>query len=139
MKKYFFSKFSHTSYVKLQDAFVAENGNAIGNFELIGYVVPGGKSGETEGNTTNFTYKQEGTYPTDNSAVDPAAFVAWSAKNKAKLNDCESGQDANWELQITIADNSDGATWKTKSLSTGCKALTPNFDKIGNGGTYEGS
>ena len=121
----------------MQDAYVAENGNAIGNFELIGYVVPGGHSGDTEGNTTNFTYKQVGTYNADNSAVNPSGFVAWSAQNKAKLNDCESeAGKANWELQITIAANSDGATWKTKELSTGCKALTPNFDKIGNGGTY---
>lgn len=121
----------------MQDAFVAENGNAIGNFELIGYVVPGGQSGQTTGSTTNFDYAQEGSYPTDNSAVNPSEFVAWSAQNKARLNDCESGTEgANWQLQITIADDSDGATWKTKALSTGCKALTPNFDKIGNGGTF---
>jgi hypothetical protein len=111
----------------LQDAYVAEQGNAIGNFEIIGYVVPGGNSGDTEGSTTNFTYTQKGTY-SENSVVLPTDTPVWSATSKANLNDCTAGE--HWILHVTIADDSDGATWESAALANGCKALTPNFDKV---------
>lgn len=111
----------------MQEAYVAEQGNAIGNFQTIGYVVPGGKSGETTGSTTNFTYAQSGTY-SDGSAVNPNGAKVWSATSKAKLNDCTA--DEHWILNATIAANSDGVTWESDALDEGCKALTPNFDKI---------
>ena len=134
MKKYFFSKFSPTSYVKLQDAYVAEVGNAIGNFQLIGYVVPGGKSGETTGNTTNFTYTEEDAgYNADGSIVTANATTVWAAASKTNLNDCKASKS--WVLQVTVSVD-DGAKWATQVLSAGCKALTPNFDKIGNGETF---
>ena len=121
------------TYVKLQDAYVAEQGNAIGNFVTIGYTVPGtANADKTEGSTTNFTFAQVGTY-TDGSITDASAEEVWTATNKATLNDCTGA--ANWGLQVTVS-TSDGATWKTKALSDDCKALTPNFDKVGNGGTY---
>ena len=122
----------------MQDAYVAEQGNAIGDFTTIGYTVPGGKSGAATGETTNFTYQQMGTYD-DGSIVDASGELVWQATNKAKLNDC--GGAANWALQVSVTNasgKSDGAEWKTKELSDVCKALTPNFDKIGSG-TFTGS
>ena len=71
----------------------------------------------------------------DGSIVDASAELVWQATNKAKLNDCAG--DANWALQVTVT-NADGAEWKTKELSDVCKALTPNFDKIGSA-TFSGS
>jgi hypothetical protein len=124
---YFAVLYPFTSYVKLQEAYVAEQGNAIGNFQTIGYVVPGGKSGETTGSTTNFTYAQSGTY-SEGSAVNPNGAKVWSATSKAKLNNCSA--DEHWILNATIAANSDGVTWESDALDEGCKALTPNFDKI---------
>ena len=133
LKTVIFRYFPFTSYVKLQDAYVAEQGNAIGNFVTIGYTVPGTANAEkTEGSTTNFTFAQVGSY-TDGSITDASAQEVWTATNKATLNDCTGA--ANWGLQVTVS-TSDGATWKTKALSDDCKALTPNFDKVGNGGTY---
>lgn len=122
------------TYVKLQDAYVAEVGNAIGNFQLIGYVVPGGKSGDTKGSTTNFTYTQEDAgYNADGSIVTGDAKSVWAAESKANLNDCKASKS--WVLQVTVSVD-DGAKWATQVLSAGCKALTPNFDKIGNGETF---
>ena len=113
----------------MQDAYVAEVGNAIGNFQLIGYVVPGGKSGETTGNTTNFTYTEEDAgYNADGSIVTANATTVWAAASKTNLNDCDAGE--HWILHVTIADGSDGATWESAALENGCKALTPNFDKV---------
>ena len=124
----FFILFPLTSYVKLQDAYVAEQGNAIGDFEIIGYVVPGGKSGDETGSTTNFTYAQEDAGFTDHSVVEPQGKAVWSATSKANLNDCVAGK--NWILNVTIDAGSDGATWESDALEDGCKALTPNFDKV---------
>ncbi|MEE1302236.1 MAG: hypothetical protein UHD64_05570 [Bacteroidales bacterium] len=118
----------------MQDAYIAEQGNAVGNFTTIGYTVPGGTSGADKGETTNFTYEQIGSY-LDGSIVDASEELVWQATNKAKLNDCAG--DANWALQVTVT-NADGAEWKTKELTDVCKALTPNFDKIGSG-TFSGS
>lgn len=112
----------------MQDAYVAEQGNAIGDFEIIGYVVPGGKSGDETGSTTNFTYAQEDAGFTDHSVVEPQGKAVWSATSKANLNDCVAGK--NWILNVTIDAGSDGATWESDALEDGCKALTPNFDKV---------
>lgn len=121
----------------MQDAYVAEQGNAIGNFEIIGYVVPGGKSGQTTGSTTNFDYAQEGEYSDDDSVVLPSGLAVWSASSKANLNECKAGK--NWILNVTIDAGSDGATWESDALEDGCKALTPNFDKVAKAKAASGS
>ena len=135
------------TYVKLQDAYVAETGAYLGNWDKIGYSVPGNKSAGTAGQTgttgttTNFIYTEgnagltfaDGTASLGTSA--PTTHL-WSAKNILKLNDCIGDQE-NWGLAayLTSATASGGQyKWITHEGSN-CDALTPNFKNLGSG-TY---
>ena len=121
MKKYFFSKFSPTSYVKLQQAYFSES-NKYGGWTLIGYTAPGPDST----GTTNFTYGK-GDIPADNStAVGGASKSGWTAANKKDLNDCTAGE--NWTVKLT--DNGD-LKFDAAASGAGCVALTPTFGNIG--------
>jgi len=115
------------TYVKLQDAYVAETGAYIGSFIKIGYEVPGKKS-ETLGETTNFKYEEVGTYVDGTAALGTSATLVWQATNLLKLNDC-AGSAANWQLNVT-GGSSGQYTWGTHQ-GTSCDALTPNFKNLG--------
>lgn len=112
-------------YVKLQDAFIAENGDWMGSFTDIGYEM---------GNTTNFTYTS------DISAKVSLATKAgaWKATSRSALNECESGSV--WQLNLAQSSTGNGAAWTTNadgsgsgSLSAACKALTPRFKDLARG------
>jgi len=126
----------------LQDAFTAETGAYIGNWSKIGYAVPGTKTAGTTGGvgttgtTNNFKYTEEsysGTWADGTVALSETAASVWSAENILKLNDCAGS--ANWALAIVKQGNGGEFAWKTKTLSEGCAALTPNFANLGTG-TY---
>lgn len=111
--------------MKLQEAYFSER-NVVGNWTLIGYKAPG-----DNGVTTNFTY-------TGASIADAGSTTevenAWSAKNKAQLNDCAS-KDNNWTVKVspTVADAETAASvaFDATVPEAGCQALTPNFNSIG--------
>ena len=114
------------TYVKLQDAFVAENGVYVGNWTKIGYNMPG---------SNNFTYTEE---ELSGGTTDLATLTSdkkgWGAKNNAKLNDCV--KDSQWVIKLkansTGAANGNPIAYTAEVPSaTGCDALTPNFEKIG--------
>lgn len=137
--------------MKLQDAYVAEN-TALGTWKVIGYKQPGG---------TNFLYAEDpstktvtcasgtpktvddeivGCDPkkdgdgkiTEQGVVGTSTYAkAWSAENKAKLNDCAAG--VNWNISATVSNASDeaGSVAYTATVSDDCQPLTPSFDKIG--------
>lgn len=116
------------TYVKLQDAYVAEAGTAIGSWTTIGYNMP---------QSNNFEYKDELTTSGTVAITGLTQTLAWSAKNNAKLNDCQA--DKNWQLSVaeaSAADASKGSpiTYTAEYLAANannCKALTPNFENIG--------
>ena len=114
------------TYVKLQDAYVAESGVYVGNWITIGYNMPG---------SNNFGYDdQDLKGGTTELATMTADKVGWTETNKAKLNDCV--KDSKWTISLkanaTGAANGNPIAYTAAvPTATGCDALTPNFTKIG--------
>lgn len=118
------------TYVKLQDAYVAEQGIKAGNWKAIGYKMV---------NSSNFAYcpsasactnKTVGAEAEDETA--PTAYVAhWNATSQATLNDCNGG--AYWTLVTSGNTSNGGVVVYTARISdkTNCEALTPNYCKLG--------
>ena len=113
------------SYVKLQDAYVAEQGTKVGTWTEIGYKMA---------NSSNFTYcgTVGGTDCADNDSSIANAYVAqWKATSAATMNDCPSA--STWSL-ITSQNGSSGGlvnyTAKIENYSK-CQPLTVNFCKLG--------
>ena len=126
--------------MKLQDAYVAETGAYIGNWNKIGYSVPGEKkapsgnnaqTGNT-GTTTNFIYTEAtggATWADGTAELPSTAADLWTATNKLKLNDC-AGNAANWALGLKKGTTGGEYTWTTR-MGTNCDMLTPNFSNLG--------
>ncbi|ACX75628.1 putative type IV pilin [Fibrobacter succinogenes subsp. succinogenes S85] len=120
------------TYVKLQDAYVAESGVYVGNWKTIGYNMPG---------SNNFTYAEKDLTANTTTLAGLSAKVGWKATNNSKLNDCV--KDSEWDISISEAGTDDAskgspiaysATTPSKSGdddTSDCAALTPNFTKIG--------
>lgn len=117
--------------MKLQDAYVAESGDYIGNWTAIGYSMPS--------ETSTFKFTDDGSYDSKNSAAIPTSKTAlWSAEAKSALNDCDKG--SHWTL-FGINGSGNGLNWDTgikdgtgaataSTLDPGCQILTPQFDKL---------
>lgn len=119
--------FSPTSYVKLQDAYVSEAGNQIGDWTKIGYKMA---------NTSVFTYSEPATGFTDNTvALSSGMKDAWVATSLAALNDC--GLGSTWAISVEQNGSTGGSavyvaevTAASESTAADCKALTPSFEKL---------
>ena len=117
-------------YVKLQDAYIAENGDFMGGFTEIGYEM---------GNTTNFNYDSE----IDAKTSLVSTSDAWTATSNSALNDCTKG--SKWALNLAPSSTGNGAAWTTNtgtgtgSLSEDCKALTPRFADLARGTAKTGN
>lgn len=105
-------------YVKLQDAYIAENGDYMGGFAQIGYEM---------GNTTNFTYSSGITTKVSLATANGA----WVGKSNSALNDCTSGSE--WKLNLAKSSTGNGAAWTTTVPGTQCEALTPRFNDLARG------
>jgi hypothetical protein len=132
--------------VKLQDAYASET-NALGTWKVIGYAKPGGTNFDYAENTSTLTVtcvagkaSSDKTKCEKDGDVDPVVgsstyTEAWSASNKADLNECT--KDKNWVISATIGQNNSetttaGTVSYTSTVKTDeCKALTPNFEAIG--------
>ena len=115
------------SYVKLQDAYVAEQA-AMGNWNKIGYTMKNGDS---------FTYSDAGTYGDDNTnlvtGLGADGKLGWQAKAVVKLNDCPI--NATWKVIVYTAGTANNQAegmvgYKTKIYNDECKNLTPSFGKL---------
>lgn len=123
------------TYVKMQQAYISES-MMMGNWVIIGYKGPGATTDAgLKSNTTNFDYEDKGEYTTANNMAAPLpseAATGWSAKNKAKLNDCASNDD-NWTVTVEAQPGTDAAAGEAKfTADTQCAELTPTFNTIGN-------
>lgn len=111
--------------MKLQDAFISENGDKIGDFTAIGYEMQ---------QTQTFDYvdgvtPEDGVHTVALAETDPA----WYAKSRVALNDCP--KDVQWELKLEASSSGNGAKW-TASYSaneTECAVLTPRFKDLTRG------
>ena len=115
------------TYVKLQDAYVAEAGVYIGNWTMIGYNMPKSQNFNFTGAITSETTKIEGLAKTE----------GWAASNIAKLNDCPAGK--NWIMSVQEAPAGNAAKGSPVKYTpeydatngTKCSPLTANFTSIG--------
>ena len=115
------------TYVKMQQAYISENGTVLGNYKVIGYSTPG------EGNqTTNFDYTENDQSWDKNTVALSTTDIdnAWQAKSRVKLNDC--AESSVWSVSVKASSTNAGeATFTAKVPSDDCEALTPSFTKIG--------
>lgn len=119
--------------MKLQDAYVAENGTHVGSWFDIGYLMK---------NSSNFYYcndaskactdagNSDGYSGTKTTKSTPTDYVAsWNATNIATLNDCAA--NSTWTLTTSQNGTEGGIVLYTASVSSDeCKILTPNFEKL---------
>lgn len=119
------------TYVKLQDAYVAERGIYVGSWTMIGYNMPA---------SNNFSY-------TDPELSGGSAAIqglsnkkGWQAANNAKLNDCAA--NSTWTISLSEANAANASTGTPITYSAAitqaagstsgadCSALTPNFTSV---------
>ena len=119
--------------MKLQNAYIAETGDQLGNWFLIGYKGPGdvttagSKTTAEVSASTNFIYTGE----FDGSVALSDGGVGWKAANKAKLNDCDGdGTDFNWTITIAQGSAAGEATYTPAVPDANCEVLTPSFAAI---------
>ena len=115
------------SYVKLQDAYVAEAG-AMGNWGKIGYAMKNGDTFDYEDKYTGYSQTDK-TVLVANLATD--GTLGWTATSKVKLNDCVNA--STWQVKVYAASSS-GAEgmvgYKTAVSAQNCSDLTPSFKKL---------
>ncbi len=111
--------------MKLQDAFIAENGDYYGSFTKIGYEM---------GNTSNFTYSSS---LESGTAALASATAVWKATSLSALNNC--AKSSTWELNLAPSSTGNGAAWTTNTLLDACSALTPRFTDLQRGTAKSGS
>lgn len=119
----FVSKSSPT-YVKLQDAYIAEKGDTVSVFGDIGYEMS---------ETNSFEYNDKITA----KAALSSETSAWEAKSKVALNDC--AKEATWTLKVAASSTGNGAAWTVALSDNKCKVLTPQFESLQRGTAKAGS
>ena len=119
------------TYVKLQDAYVAEMGTVVGDWAAIGYNMPG---------SNNFTYEEDALKGGSAllTELGSSGKIGWKAKNNAKLNDCT--KDSQWQITLKEASQAEStkgnpiaydAATPAATSTANCAGLTPNFTAIG--------
>jgi len=102
------------TYIKMQQAWMMEQGPEPGSTEQIGYILPNAADSKvTEASTSNFLY-------------NAATAGKFDAKNLFVGGDCKTVKDS-WIIEVSAG----GGVKATEPGDTGCKALTPNFAKLG--------
>ena len=119
--------------MKLQDAYVAEQGIRAGNWAEIGYVMANSSNFAYCASASACTNKTVGQAGTDETA--PTAYVAhWMATSQATLNDCPA--TSTWNLTTSQNGSSGGLVLYTATITgNGCSVLTPNFERLNTAST----
>lgn len=130
-----------SSYVKLQDAYVAEKGTNVGSWFDIGYLMK---------NSSNFNYcnsgsaacrgsdNDDGYAGTKKTKATPKDYVAsWNATSIATLNDCPA--KSYWTLTTSQNGTEGGVVLYTAAISAddACSVLTPNFKNLDTAGSTD--
>ena len=105
------------TYVKLQDAYISETSDSIGNWKAIGYQM---------NNSSVFTYSGAA----NTVALTTGMDSAWVATSNVALNDCE--KDKKWTLNVISNDKTGGSAAYTAVIEdeANCRQLTPSFEKL---------
>jgi type II secretory pathway pseudopilin PulG len=114
------------TYVKLQDAYVAEQA-AMGSWTKIGYAMKQGDSfGYADG--SGFNESNETVLIKD---LGDNGTAGWVATSKVKLNDCAGGSTWTMSVYSASSSNAEGMVgYKTKVKGANCSDLTPSFKKL---------
>ncbi len=105
------------TYVKLQDAYISETSDSIGNWKAIGYQM---------NNSSVFTYSGA-----ENTVLLTAGMEnAWVATSNVALNDCAKGKK--WTLNVIANATTGGSAVYTAVIEdeSNCRQLTPSFEKL---------
>ena len=117
-------------YVKLQDAFVSELNQFVGDFTVIGYKMDNGAV---------FHYADKTTGTTNGTVAFSSTNMAlWEAQAQVALNDC--AQSSKWGLFAKKASDGNGLQWDVGIAETGavaagtlaqdCVVLTPSIRNL---------
>ncbi|HSQ41983.1 MAG TPA: prepilin-type N-terminal cleavage/methylation domain-containing protein [Fibrobacteraceae bacterium] len=104
------------SWAKLITSYVLEK-DSTGGFAAIGYIPPGGTTGDSVSQTANFRY-------TDSTSTSLTGH--FYATNRVKMANCELGTGL-WA--VSMVRDSLHVTVTIPTL-TDCSTLTPNFSKL---------
>ena len=120
-------------YVKLQDAYVAENGTHVGNWKEIGYLMMTSSNYYYCGENANACETKDATGYGNTSSASYTGYTAyWTATNIATLNDCQA--KSVWALTTSQNGSSGGLVLYDATVTGGdngnCDVLTPNFKKL---------
>ena len=120
-------------YVKLQDAYVAENGTHVGNWKQIGYLMKSSSNFYYCGSDANACENEDATGYGGTSSTTYSNYVAyWTATSKATLNDCQA--KSVWSLTTSQNGSSGGLVLYTAAVTGGddgnCDVLTPNYKRL---------
>ena len=118
-------RFLQHTYVKLQDAYVAER-NAAGNWTVLGYTKPA---------STNFTYSEQSSFSDNTIAIaDLKNTNGWQAVNNVAMNDCASASSCKWMITMAAGDKGGQISYEAH-LSAAALPLTPNFGALSTDGS----
>ena len=126
----FVSKSSPT-YVKLQDAFVAEKGTTVGSWKQIGYSMMSSSNFYYCGADANACETEDPKGYGNTTPITTDTYTAyWAATNRATLNDCQ--KKSVWSLTTAQNGSAGGLIVYTAAISdaNNCEDLTPNFMKL---------
>ena len=119
---------------------MSEKGDKLGNWNAIGYKMPSSATFHYYDGATEITDKTGKSSETA-SDVNLTAGIspAWQAVPQTALNDCPSGANSAWVINVTASTSGEGAAAKTEggaaiyeatNANSDCLALTPSFDKL---------
>ena len=119
-------------YVKLQDAYVSEKGDKLGNWNEIGYKMPSGGAFEYYDGTTKVTDAAgKSSVAAASSDLSEGISPAWQAVPVVALNDCQAKTENAWKINVTANGTEGGvALYEATNGNTDCLALTPSFTKL---------
>ena len=120
-----------STYVKLQDAYVSEKGDKLGNWNEIGYKMPSGGAFDYYDGSAKIT-DPSGKSPTAAASVALSTGItnAWQAMPTVALNDCKANTNA-WVINVSANGDEGGvALYEATNASADCLSLTPSFTKL---------
>ena len=120
-------------YIKLQDAFVSELNQFVGNFKVIGYKM-------NDGNVFHYTDNLPGASSDGTTQIASTATAALTITSQVGLNECDV--NSQWVLFEEAASDGNGLKWSAgigeaqaptaSAFAQDCIVLTPSFKSLEN-------
>ena len=111
---------------------MSEKGDKLGNWNEIGYKMPSGGAFDYYDGSTKVT-AADGKSSAAALATNLSSGLspAWQAAPTVALNDCASGTNNAWKINVTANGTEGGvALYEATNATPDCLALTPSFTKL---------